>query len=82
MILLKNCRSVLIGVENEKRCWENDLKNILKKFVTRNSIGDCMVCGFNEIIKVQTGKGFFDEYVADYDCASRQIGHIEQYLLI
>lgn len=51
--------------------WEKDLEIYIEK--VRNEpfswgLHDCVVFA-NEIIKVQTGKGFFDKYIPDYDTA-------------
>ena len=51
--------------------WEKDLEIYIEK--VRNKpfnwgLHDCVVFA-NEIIKVQTGKGFFDKYIPDYDTA-------------
>ena len=51
--------------------WEKDLEIYIEK--VRNKpfdwgLHDCVVFA-NQIIKVQTGKGFFDKYIPDYDTA-------------
>ena len=55
----------------KKDTWEKDLELYIEE--VRNKpfswgLHDCVVFA-NECIKVQTGKGFFDEYIPDYETA-------------
>ena len=52
--------------------WENDLEKYIEEVQKQEiQLGIARLRGFNvnQIIKVQTGKGFFDEYIPDYDTA-------------
>ena len=55
----------------KKKTWEKDLESYIELIRNKRfdwGIHDCVVFA-NQIIKVQTGKGFFDEYLPDYDSA-------------
>ena len=55
----------------KRHTWEKDLELYIEE--VRNKpfnwgMHDCVVFA-NQIIKVQTGKGFFDDFIPDYDTA-------------
>tara|TARA_A100001388_G_scaffold226638_1_gene177850 strand:+ start:1254 stop:1688 length:435 start_codon:yes stop_codon:yes gene_type:complete len=55
----------------KKDTWEKDLEIYIEEIRNKPfdwGIHDCVVFA-NQAIKVQTGKGFFDEFLPDYDTA-------------